>query len=44
MVPEVLETKLREYWNAGFRIHVHVTGDRRGINVRDAREDPVGNA
>lgn len=28
MVPEVLETKLREYWNAGFRIHVHVTGDR----------------
>ena len=25
--PELLETTVRAYWNAGFQIHVHVTGD-----------------
>lgn len=28
MVPELLESKLREFWHAGYQIHVHVTGDR----------------
>jgi hypothetical protein len=25
--PEILEKNVRAYWNAGFQIHVHVTGD-----------------
>ena len=28
MVPELLEARLRDFWHAGYRIHVHVTGDR----------------
>lgn len=27
MVPEALEAAAREYWHAGYRIHVHTTGD-----------------
>ncbi len=27
MTPEILEEAARVYWNAGYRIHLHVTGD-----------------
>lgn len=27
MAPEALEAMAREYWNAGYRVHVHTTGD-----------------